>query len=47
LRFVEAFRIRDKSITEGPFVVRRNDIIYRLTGDEYNEADADAGDAGD
>jgi hypothetical protein len=29
LRFVEALRIRDRSITEDPFVVRRNDIIYR------------------
>jgi murein DD-endopeptidase MepM/ murein hydrolase activator NlpD len=46
LRFVEALRIRDRSITEDPFVVRRNDIIYRLTDDEDSEADAGAGDAG-
>jgi hypothetical protein len=46
LRFVEALRIRDRSITEDPFVVRRNDIVYRLTDDEDGEADAGAGDAG-
>jgi peptidase M23-like protein len=47
LRFVEALRIRGRSITEDPFLVRRNDVIYRFAGDDGNEADAGAGDAGD
>jgi hypothetical protein len=46
LRFVQALRIRDRSITDDPFVVRRNDVIYGFHDDEDSEADAGAGDAG-
>jgi murein DD-endopeptidase MepM/ murein hydrolase activator NlpD len=34
LRFIDALRIRDESVTLDPFVVRRNDIIEPLAVDE-------------
>jgi murein DD-endopeptidase MepM/ murein hydrolase activator NlpD len=47
LRFIDALRIREGSLTADPFVVRRNDIVYRLTDDEADAGAGDAGDAGD